>query len=170
MIFRKRPDRALLRREVARIIYDLKHLHRRVVTYIARLERIISHYEGILKYESNQSRKNNYLTTINIYKAALKRLKAVDVILEYLTMKIETLSLLELGGREVALIKEVLPDVRKLVEGLPDISLIVEDLLERSSDLISIFPLSQEVLVKASSDAKRILDEARAVAGAKGNS
>ncbi len=164
MFFRRRPSKREIRREYARLLYDLKQLQRRVYVYMDRLRMRIEDLMSKLPYEDNENRKKSYVNTILTYRKVLSKLKVVNTALEYLITKVETVSLLELSGAEVITMKEVLTEVRNVITEFPDIDLIIEDLIERSVNLESYLNVSREIKLKASEDAKKILEVAKEVA------
>jgi len=171
VIFRRKPDKYVIRRKYIRMLYDLKHLHSRIKVYIARLESRISDIESKiveLKYRGDELRVKGYMKTLDIYKEVLKRLKIVDYALEYLLTKTETLLLIESMSRQINLFKYILTNIKDYVKGFPDIELIVEDLIERSNELVDYIKLDNKDLdIKASNEAMKILESAKVLAESK---
>jgi len=163
---RRRIDSKVLKRRIAEVIIDLKQLHKRAYVWRARLEERIKDYEVKLRYETIQEKRIAIANSIVMYKKALKLITNVEVALELLLLRVETLNLLRLTGSELVMIKTVLRDIKGLTEGFPDISVITEDLVERVNDLIQYLPTieSADYVITAESEAKKILEEARVIA------
>ncbi|MCD6427991.1 MAG: hypothetical protein J7L12_00035 [Desulfurococcales archaeon] len=163
---RKRVDSRVLKRKIAEVIIDLKQLHKRAYVWRARLEERIRDYEIKLKYETIQEKRVAIANSIAMYKRALRLITNIEVALELLLLRVETLNLLRLTGNELVMIKTVLRDIRKFTEGFPDISVITEDLVERVNDLIQYLPAlgSSDYVVMAENEAKKILEEAKVLA------
>ena len=163
---RRRIDRKMLKRKIAEVIIDLKQLHKRAYVWRARLEERIKDYETKLQYETVQEKRIAIANSIAMYKKALRLITNIEVALELLLLRIETLNLLRLTGNELVMIKVVLRNIRGFTEGFPDISVITEDLVERVNDLIQYLPPleSADYVVTAESEAKKILEEAKILA------
>jgi len=166
ILFRKRSDRRILKRKIAEVIIDLKQLHKRAYVWRARLEERIRDYEIKLQYETIKEKKVALANSIAMYRKALHIITKIEVALELLLLRVETLNLLKLTGDELIMIKTVLSDIRGFTEGFPDISVITEDLVERVNDLIQYLPSFESAgyTVKAEDEAKKILEEARILA------
>jgi len=163
---RRRFDSKVLKRKIAEVIIDLKQLHKRAYVWRARLEERIRDYEIKLQYETVQEKRVAIANSIAMYKRALRLITNIEVALELLLLRVETLNLLRLTGNELVMIKTVLRDIRGFTEGFPDISVITEDLVERVNDLIQCLPTlgSADYVVMAESEAKKILEEAKVLA------
>ncbi len=163
---RRRIDSKVLKRKIAEVIIDLKQLHKRAYVWRARLEERIRDYEIKLQYETVQEKRIAIANSIAMYKRALRLITNIEVALELLLLRVETLNLLRLTGNELVMIKTVLRDIRGFTEGFPDISVITEDLVERVNDLIQCLPTleSADYVVMAESEAKKILEEAKVLA------
>ncbi len=164
MLFRRRKNRSEIRREYIRLIFDLKQLQRRVYVYSDRLRMRIDDLLSKLPYETNENKKRSYASTILMYRRVLSKLKIINIVLEYLITKVETISLLEMTGAEVITIKEVLSSIKDKITEFPEIELIIEDLIERSVSLESFLNVNPEIRIKASKDAEKILEVAKEVA------
>ena len=91
-----RKDKSEVRRSYIRLLYDLRHLRARVKVYIMRINERINLMRSKARNELNEELRDNYLRMIKVYEELIKRLKYVDLLLEYLMLRIETLSLLEM--------------------------------------------------------------------------
>ncbi len=167
MIFRRRVvSKSVLRREIAKLILDLKQLHKRVFFYRSRLESKIMNYEERLKYVSSEDIANAIRRNIEMYSNALKVIMRIEAVLELMIVKLDTLGMLNITFKEIALMKKVLENVREMSKGIPDISLIVEDMSERAGDLLDYMPEtpSSSLNIYVSSEASKILEDASKVA------
>ena len=165
MIFRRRKlDKSMARREMARIIIDLKQLHKRAYYYRALLESKIAENKERLSYAASDEVRSAIVRNIRMYADALKAVSYIEAVLELLIVRLETLGLLGLTVKEIVLVKEILKGIKDLTSIMPDISLISEDLKERIADLMEYFPITHSVLVMASSEAKKIMGEAEVIA------
>jgi len=165
LIFRRRKlDKSMARREMARIIIDLKQLHKRAYYYRALLESKIAENKERLSYAASDEVRSAIVRNIRMYADALKAVSYIEAVLELLIVRLETLGLLGLTVKEIVLVKEILKGIKDLTSIMPDISLISEDLKERIADLMEYFPITHSVLVMASSEAKKIMGEAEVIA------
>ncbi len=165
MIFRrKRPDKITLRRETAKVIIDLKQLHKRAFYYRSRLENKIKTYEEKLLYIDDPSLRKSVIQNIAMYKNALKVVSNIEAVLELLVVRLETLGLLGVTAREIMLIREVLAKIKGTTDWIPEISLIAEDIIERTGDLLEYFPATSEFIAYTSTEADKILKEAEVIA------
>ena len=165
MFFRRRKiDRSTMRREVARLIIDLKQLHRRAYYYRSRLENKILNYRERLKYVEDPALRKEIFRNIEMYRRALEVITRIEAIFEIMIVKLDTLGLLNVTAKEIALIKEVLSNVKEMSEGIPDISLIVEDIIERAGDLLTYIPETKTYTVYVGEEASQVLADAGRVA------
>lgn len=166
ILFRRRSNSRELKRKIAEVIIDLKQLHKRAYVWRARLEERIRDYEVRLRYETIEEKKVAVANSIAMYRRALRLITKIEVALELLLLRLETLNLLKLTGDELIMIKSVLGSIKGFTEGFPDISVITEDLVERVNDLIQYLPALGEpsYTVKAEGEARKILEEARVLA------
>ncbi len=165
MLFRRRKvDKSSMRREVAKLIIDLKQLHRRAYYYRSRLENKILNYMERLKYVENPALRGEILRNVEMYKKALKVVTRIEAILEVMIVKLDTLGLLNVTVKEIALIKEVLSNVKSMSEGIPDISLIIEDIIERAGDLLTYIPETRTYTIHVSEEASQVIADAGRVA------
>ncbi|MCD6324021.1 MAG: hypothetical protein J7L55_02795 [Desulfurococcales archaeon] len=161
---RKRLDRATARVEIAKVLIDLKQLHKRAFFYRSRLETKIRDYTEKISYISDPKLRDSYLKSIEMYRQALSAISSVEATLELLIVRLETLGLLGTSVKELLMIKEVLRNIKGSAQLIPDLSLIAEDISERVSDLLEYFPVSRDLIVSASAEAKSIIQEAEVVA------
>jgi len=165
VLFRRRKvDKSSMRREVAKLIIDLKQLHRRAYYYRSRLENKILNYMERLKYVENPALRGEILRNVEMYKKALKVVTRIEAILEVMIVKLDTLGLLNVTVKEIALIKEVLSNVKSMSEGIPDISLIIEDIIERAGDLLTYIPETRTYTIHVSEEASQVIADAGRVA------
>ncbi len=165
MFFRRRKiDKSTIRREVAKLIIDLKQLHRRAYYYRSRLEHKILNYTERLKYVEDPALREEISRNIEMYKKALEVITRIEAIFEIIIVKLDTLGLLNVTVKEIALIKEVLSNVKGMSEGIPDISLIVEDIIERAGDLLTYLPETGTYTVHINEEASQVLADAGRVA------
>ena len=153
-----------MRREVAKLIIDLKQLHRRAFYYRSRLENKILNYRERLRYAEDPALKEEILRNIEMYKKALEVITRIEAIFEIMIVKLDTLGLLNVTVKEIALIKEVLNNVRRMSKGIPDISLIVEDIIERAGDLLTYIPETRTYTIHVSEEASQVMADAGRVA------
>ncbi len=161
---RKKLDRATARMKIAKVLIDLKQLHKRAFFYRSRLESKIRDYRNKLNYVTDPALRNSYVKSIDMYEQALKSISTVEATLELLIIRLETLGLLGTSVKELIMIKEVLKGIKGSSELIPDLSLIAEDISERVGDLLEYFPVTRELMITASSEAQNILREAEVVA------
>ncbi len=161
---RRKVDRSTMRREVAKLIIDLKQLHRRAYYYRSRLENKILNYMERLKYVEDPALRREILRNIEMYKKALEVITRIEAIFEIMIVKLDTLGLLNVTVKEIALIKEVLSNVKSMSEGIPDISLIVEDIIERAGDLLTYLPETRTYTIHVNEEANQVLVDAGRVA------
>lgn len=165
MFFRRRKiDKSTMRREVAKLIIDLKQLHRRTFYYRSRLENKILNYMERLKYVEDPALRGEILRNIEMYKKALEVITRIEAIFEIMIVKLDTLGLLNVTVKEIALIKEVLSNVKSMSEGIPDISLIVEDIIERAGDLLTYIPETRTYTIHVNEEASQVIADAGRVA------
>ena len=165
MLFRrKKLDKALARREMARVVINLKQLHKRAYYYRTMLESKIAQNKEKLAYAEDENLKRTLLENIRMYTDALKAVSYVEAVLELLIVRLETLGYLGLTVKEIALVREVLKGIKDSASIMPDISLISEDISERITDLMDYLPITDSTLTIASSEAKKIISEAEVIA------
>ncbi len=165
MFFRKRKlDKASARREMARIVINLKQLHKRAYYYRSMLESKIVQNKERLAYVEDEGLKRTIIQNIKMYTDALRAVSYVEAVLELLIVRLETLGFLGLTIKEIALVKEVLKGIKDSTSIMPDISLISEDISERITDLMDYLPVTDSTLTIASSEAKKIISEAEVIA------
>jgi hypothetical protein len=161
---RKSLDRAIARREMAKIVIDLKQLHKRAFYYRERLDSKIKELEGKLPYIDDEHLRGSVLQNIRMYKNALKVVSNIEAALELLIVRLETLGLLGMTVKEMLMIKEVLKKLKGSTEWVSDLSLIAEDISERVGDLLEYFPAPQQTVISASAEAEKIIKEAEVIA------
>ncbi len=166
VIFRKRRsvDKVTLRREIAKLVLDLKRLHRMAFYYESRIEGKISNYRERLKYTEDPAVRRALVENVRMYEKALKVIARIEVALEAIVVRLDTLGLLNLSVKEVALIKEVLRRVKDMSSGIPDISLIAEDISERADNLLTYLPGHKVYDIHVTQEANQILQDALKVA------
>ncbi len=164
MIFNKRRTRSDMLRSSGRLIIDLKHLHKRTYYYRIRLEESMSKIKDRLKEESNVAVRKSLEENLRILTKVYNTVINVEIVLEVLITRLETLGLLNITPREILMLKEVLKEITP-AEGLPnDLALIIEDLIDRANDLLDFMPVDNEVRVMASNEARNIIKEAEFIA------
>ncbi len=165
VLFRKKSlDRSVARREMAKIVIDLKQLHKRAFYYRERLESKVRELKGKLPYIDDERLKKSLIENIRMYENALKVVSNIEAALELLIIRLETLGLLGMTVKEMIMIKEVLKKLRGSTEWISDLSLIAEDISERVGDLLEFFPAPQHTVISASAEAEKIIKEAEVIA------
>ncbi len=164
MLFRRKPSKYEIRRELARVLIDLKQLHKRAFHYRSRIEGKIKEYEEKLLYATDEGMRQEYIKNISMYQNALRVISKVEATLELLIIRLETLGLLGVTAKEIILIKDVLKKIKDFTDWIPDISLITEDIMERAGDLLDYFPTPPDFSPESSREADKILEEAEVIA------
>lgn len=94
-------------------------------------------------------------------------LAKMSAILEVLIIRVETLTLLNLTVKDLAVIKNVVQELKKYSFNIPELSIIIEDIDDKVNDLIhdtkgGFNESSMNVVV--SDDARKIINEAELIA------
>lgn len=164
MIFNNRRTRADVLRSSGRLIVDLKQLHKRTYYYRVRLEESMSKIKSRLEEEDNVAIKKSLEDNLKTFTKIYNTVVGIEITLEVLITRLETLGLINITSREILMLKEVLKEVMPK-EGLPnDLTLIIEDLIDRANDLLDFMPVNNEIKVMASNEAKNIIKEAELIA------
>lgn len=97
-------------------------------------------------------------------------LARMSAILEVLIIRVETLTLLNLTVKDLAVIKNVVQELKKYSFNIPELSIIIEDIDDKVNDLIHEtkggFSESSTSIV-VSDDARKIINEAELIAESK---
>jgi len=94
----------------------------------------------------------------------------MSAILEVLIIRVETLTLLNLTAKDLAVIKNVVQELKRYSFNIPELSIIIEDIDDKVNDLIhdtkgGFSESSMNIVV--SDDARKIINEAELIAESK---
>lgn len=145
----------LLRGSLARILYDIRMLRRRLEVLEARLERSAER-RGIGSDVARQ------------YHNALRHVRYVARVLEVLEIKLESILALKAVTQDLAVVRETLRELSRRVRSLPEVSAILDELSDRVSDVMVGMPVDVGDRMPAvyTEAAKKILEEAEKLIGA----
>ncbi|MEM0362172.1 MAG: hypothetical protein QXD36_04555 [Sulfolobales archaeon] len=99
-----------------------------------------------------------------------RSLAKMSAILEVLIIRVETLTLLNLTAKDLAVIKNVVRELKRYSFNIPELSIIIEDIDDKVNDLIhdtkgGFSESSMNIVV--SDDARKIINEAELIAESK---
>jgi len=169
---RKRADPKELRQNLARLLIDLKQFLRWVVLSRKRLEERIKRYEERLMVTENPNLKASYAQEIASLKSLITRLTQIEVAVEILVLRIETVltaKLLSYIAPVAKLAAEVLRDLRENADELSEFTVVLDDLAQNAAEISSkgMYLSNNEVSVSTSKEAEKILEMAKKAAEAK---
>ncbi len=169
---RKRADPKELRQNLARLLIDLKQFLRWVSLSRRRLEERIRRYEERLAVTENPNLRASYVQEIASLKALITRLTQVEVAVEVLVLRIETVltaKLLSYISPVAKLAAEVLRELREGAEELSEFTVVLDDLAQNAAEISSrsMYLSNNEMFVSASGEAEKILEMAKKAAEAR---
>ena len=169
---RKRADPKELRQGLARLLIDLKQYLRWISLSRRRLEERVKRYEDRLRVMENPGLKTSYAQEIASLRSLIVRLTQVEVAVEVLVLRIETVltaKLLSYIAPVAKLASEVLRELREGGEELGEFAVVLDDLAQNAAEISSrgMYLSNNELSISISGEAKKILEMAKKAAEAR---
>ncbi len=169
---RKRADPKELRQNLARLLIDLKQFLRWVGLSRRRLEERIKRYEERLAVTENPNLRTSYAQEIASLRSLITRLTQVEVAVEILVLRIETVltaKLLSYIAPVAKLAAEVLRKLREEADELSEFTVVLDDLAQNAAEISSkgVYLSNNELFVSTSGEARKILEMAKKAAEAR---
>lgn len=146
----------------------LREFHNKIEYYLIVVDNNIKRIEEFSKHVSIDGKKiEKEKQSLELLK---KKLNSVDLFLESVILKLETLITLNQVISSIVIIKETVKELKKVIGGsIPIIEVYLDRLNRLSNDLMSIISIDMKSDSKtsfyASQEAKKIIEEAKKVAG-----
>ncbi|MEM2444197.1 MAG: hypothetical protein QXD94_02740 [Sulfolobales archaeon] len=137
------------------------------------LSKVISKIESInskIDYSESPEVKKSLVKELEGLQILARSLARMSAILEVLITRVETLTLLNLTIKDLAVIKNVVQELKKYSFNIPELSIIIEDIDDKVNDLIHETRGSfneSSVGVVVTEDVRKVISEAELIANSK---